>query len=240
VAIDFAPPDGELSGYRLVVVPNLYLASDAAIARLEEFVDAGGTLLVGPFSGLVDQYDHVRLGGYPAGLRSLLGLRVAEFAPMPPGRGLLVRYQGVEHQSSVWQDLIVCEGAEVLGSFEGEASERRPAVTRHRFGEGQAFYVGTCPEVALLDRIVSDCLREAGVKPIAEVPSSVEVARRQSPDGRSYLFLLNHGGDPVTVDVGPDDVDLLTDRDGPTIHLAAGDVAVIAERAFQTETPTGA
>ena len=34
------------------------------------------------FSGIVDEDDQVRLGGYPAPFRDLLGLRVEDFLPL--------------------------------------------------------------------------------------------------------------------------------------------------------------
>src|SRR5207249_3062341 len=51
VTIDFAHPAADLSAYRLALVPNLYLVDDAAAANLRAFVEAGGTLVMGLFSG---------------------------------------------------------------------------------------------------------------------------------------------------------------------------------------------
>ncbi len=83
--VDVVHPATDLSGYRLVVVPTLYLCSDAAAAALDAYVRAGGHALVTYFSGIVDESDHVRLGGYPGAFRELLGVRVEEFAPLLPG-----------------------------------------------------------------------------------------------------------------------------------------------------------
>src|SRR5204863_229914 len=65
VLVDFAHPEDDLSTYRLVLVPNLYLVTDAAAANLEHFVASGGTLAMSFFSGIVDPSEHIRLGGYP-------------------------------------------------------------------------------------------------------------------------------------------------------------------------------
>jgi beta-galactosidase len=82
ITVDFVPPDADLRGYRLVLAPNLYLVRDAAARALEEYVAAGGTLVMSLFSGIVDEHDHIRLGGYPAPFRRLLGLRIERM----PGR----------------------------------------------------------------------------------------------------------------------------------------------------------
>ena len=81
--VDFAHPESDLSGYRLVVVPALYLVTDAGADNVRRFVADGGTALVTFFSGIVDAQDRVRLGGYPAPWCELLGLRVEELAPLP-------------------------------------------------------------------------------------------------------------------------------------------------------------
>ena len=39
------------------------------------YVEGGGTCVVTYFSGIVDENDHVRLGGYPGAFRELLGVR---------------------------------------------------------------------------------------------------------------------------------------------------------------------
>ena len=85
VTVDFAHPESDLSGYRLVLVPALYLVSDAGAENVRRFAADGGTVLVSFFSGIVDPHERIRLGGYPAPWRELLGLRVEEFAPLPEG-----------------------------------------------------------------------------------------------------------------------------------------------------------
>ena len=67
------------TGYRLVLVPTLYLVTDAG-GRDARAASPAGTALVTYFSGIVDEHDHVRLGGYPGAFRELLGVRVEEFA----------------------------------------------------------------------------------------------------------------------------------------------------------------
>jgi len=70
IAVDFVRPDGDLAGYKVVLAPNLYLARAGAAANLERFVARGGRLVMSFFSGIVDEQDHVLLGGYPAPFRA--------------------------------------------------------------------------------------------------------------------------------------------------------------------------
>ena len=82
VQVDFAPPTGDLAGYRLVVAPQLYLLTDAGAANLTGYVEGGGRLLVGAFSDVVDQRDHFRDGGFLTQLGDLLGIRLEDFGAL--------------------------------------------------------------------------------------------------------------------------------------------------------------
>src|SRR5260370_2990630 len=62
---DFARPEDDLSAYRLVLAPSLYLVSDEAAENLPGFVEAGGTLAMSFFSRVVDPLRPSRLGRCP-------------------------------------------------------------------------------------------------------------------------------------------------------------------------------
>lgn len=185
VTCDVRHPEDDLSGYRLVVVPALYLVSDAGAANLHQFVESGGVAVVGPYSGIVDENDRVRLGGYPGAWRDLLGVRVEEFFPC----------DGVE----VWRELAHATTAEVLNTYvTGE-----PAWTRNAWGAGTAHYLTTLPRDADLRAVLAKVCAEAGVP----TTTGLELVRRSHPDGRSYLFAINHGdteatGGGITVPAG--------------------------------------
>ena len=69
----------------MVVVPTLYLVSDAQADAVRAAAEGGAHVLVTYFSGISDPDDHVRLGGYPGAFRELLGIRVEEFFPLRVG-----------------------------------------------------------------------------------------------------------------------------------------------------------
>ena len=86
-SIDFAHPESDLSGYALVLVPQLYSVTDRGAARIVEAAERGSSVAVGYFSGAVDERDRVRTGGYPAPWQELLGIWVEEYRPLLPGDG---------------------------------------------------------------------------------------------------------------------------------------------------------
>ena len=74
-------PNSDLSRYKLVLAPNLYLVDDQSAANINRYVENGGNLVMSFFSGIVDENEQIRLGGYPAPFRAMLGLVVEEYAP---------------------------------------------------------------------------------------------------------------------------------------------------------------
>ncbi|GAA4630444.1 beta-galactosidase [Actinoallomurus vinaceus] len=201
--VDMVAPDADLSGYRLLVVPNLYSVTDAAAANITRFVEDGGHLVMSYFSGVVDEHDHIR---HPNAFQDLLGVRIEEFNPLQVEETLTMRWSdGSAGTASEWQDLMRAEGAEVLATFEDGPFGPCPAVTRHAHGRGTATYIGTRLDETRLRQVILDAASTAGVRPVAQVPEGVEAVRRGD-----HLFLLNHTGEVVTVAVPDAGVDLLT------------------------------
>jgi beta-galactosidase len=219
VTADLAHPEADLSRYQAVFVPSLYAVTDAAAANLHSYVDGGGTLVVGPYSGVVDEHDHVRLGGYPGGLAGLLGVRIEEFCPLPEGTVLRLTDGSLAHS---WAERGRATTAEVLAAFRDGPAASGPAITRH----GRAWYLATRLADEALSTLLNRVLPAAGVTPtLAGVPAGVEAVRRSG-----YLFLFNHTG--ATVRVPAAGTDLLTGTMWSGAgQLPAGGVAVLEEAA---------
>lgn len=231
IAVDFVPPSADLRGYRIVCVPNLYLVRDKAAQNIEQYVADGGTLVMSFFSGIVDEHDHIRLGGYPAPFRRLLGLRVEEFEPYTPEQTNGIRFaDGATFGCTLWSDLLDLEGAEALAHYTDDWFATRPAITRHSFGQGMAYYLGTQPDHAAMGRIMERALDEAGVQPPLVAPRGVEVVRRGAGD-ESYLFVLNHRAEAVTVQLDHAAYDLITGQEHhASLALEPYGVAILTER----------
>jgi len=236
VPVDFAHPGSDLSSYRLVIAPSLYLVTDDSVQNIRRFVADGGSLLMSFFSGIVDGRDHIRLGGYPAPFRELLGLRIEDFVPMAAeeGNNLDAQDNG-SFACRLWADLIHLEGAESLASYTDDFYAGTPAVTRNVFGEGAAYYLGTRPEERYTKSLLDRVYEEAGVRPTAEVPPGVDAVRRKTEDA-SFLFLLNHSQEAVEINLPGPGLDLLTRTEHDSnLFLDPLEVALLKERTIAQE-----
>lgn len=241
VNTSFVHPEGDLSGYRLLLVPALYLVTDAGADNVRRFAADGGTVLISFFSGIVNPYDQIRLGGYPAPWRDLLGLRVEEFAPLPEGAAVLLDHADADADADVggrgpaggeraagrlWQDVIDLRGADPLLRYAEGRLVGQAAVTRHAYGRGAAFYLGTLPDRATLRGVIERACRRAGVEFRTDLPPGVEAVRRGD-----YLFLISHLDRPVEVDLGGKSLDVLTSAVvGPAVALGPRGVVVLSVR----------
>ncbi|WP_028809513.1 beta-galactosidase [Streptomyces sp. 351MFTsu5.1] len=225
VAVDFVRPDADLSGYRLVLAPSLYLVDDAGAANLTGFAERGGTLAVGFHSGAVDANCHVRLGGYPGAFREALGVRTDELFPLLPGESLSLSDGGT---ASLWSERVALAGAETVTSYTSGPLAGVPAVTRHPYGEGVAWYLATRPDPATFAALLARICGEAGVQPVlAGVPAGVEAVRRTGADAE-YLFLIDHAGSGA--EIPAEGVELLTGKDvSGWVTVPPGGVAVVRE-----------
>ena len=214
ITTDFRQSSDDLSQYRLVVAPVQYLATDAGIANLTQYVEGGGQLVVTYFSGIVDENDHIRLAGYPGAFADLLGIRIESVPLSQFGSGW------------IWSELGRSSTAEILAVYSDGPVAGSPAVTRNRVGNGSAYYVGTSLSRDGLTEIVALLAADAGLTPaVAGLAPGIEAVTRASGTDR-WTFVINHSDSPATVGVaGTDLITGETVRD--TLTVAAGGVSVV-------------
>ncbi|GIF16225.1 beta-galactosidase [Actinoplanes teichomyceticus] len=225
VTCDVVSPAADLSRYRAVVVPCLYMVGDRDAQRIADYVAAGGHLLVTFFSGIVDERDRIRLGGYPGAFRDVLGVLVEEFAPLRPGHEVMLSTGGA---GSLWTERLRATTAQPVARYLDGPLPGTPAITRNRYGAGVAWYLATALDARGMRDLTRDVVRAAGVVPVAPEPGGAVEAIRRTGGGRGYLFVINHGTVPVELEATG--VELVTGAgvDG-LLRVEGGGVAVVRE-----------
>jgi beta-galactosidase len=217
VTIDFVHPSADISGYKLVLLPSSYLLTERSAKNLQRYVEAGGHLLVSYFSGIVDENDTVHDGAYPGALREVLGLSVEEFHPL---RELETVTLTGGATGRIWSERVRLAQASAAQDFADGPDAGHPAITRNRFGGGTAWYLAVALGVEDLRGVLGEVLDGADVSRPRDLPDILEFVRRGA-----HVFLINHGGTPVTV-AGVTGTDLLTGRPFPG-QVPAGGTAVV-------------
>jgi beta-galactosidase len=215
IAADFARPTEDLSRYKIVFAPSLYLMAGGEADRLKLYVHNGGTL-VGTFNtGLVDEHHIAPDNGYPHDLTDLFGMEVIEFDPLPPGEeNHLIVKPGFPtshlHPARIWCDIIEPKECQVLATYAKDFYAARAAITMNIFGQGRAIYIGTQSHQPFYYDLIAWLRTLCGINPPIKVPDTVEVSMRQKENARIY-FLLNHQNTSVRIQFYKPMHDFLTD-----------------------------
>ena len=241
VAIDITSPTGDLSAYKLVVVPALHVVSEAAADNLRRFVEAGGVLVVTQRSGVKDKANAVVNQRLPGLLAELCGVEVEEYDSLAADMRNALEFTLPELASSspvpvgVWCDVLKPNDATVVARYSQDYYTGKPAITLNRFGQGQVVYVGAlgveaqaqANGVPLYEALADWLFDLVGVQPILAVPAGVEVTERWQGDKR-LLFVLNHTGQAQEVALEGRFTDLLGGSaiEG-TVTVAPRDVLVL-------------
>ena len=161
ITADLVHPSANLDGYDLVIVATLYTVTDAAASNIAAAAKRGATVLISYFSGIVDENDAVRLGGYPGAFRDLLGVTVEEFHPLPENSTVSL---DAGWSGRIWSEHVHLTGAEAKVSFTDAPLTGVPAVTRHAVGTGAAWYLATFPDATGLESLLVSLIAESGVR----------------------------------------------------------------------------
>jgi beta-galactosidase len=202
VGVDFVFPDSaNLSDYRVIVVPPLYVASDDALNRLAEYVRSGGHLVMAFKSGFTNEYDTVRWSMAPGPLRKAAGFRYQEFSTLAHPLALKGDpfKAGANNKVSEWAEMLIPEGTEALAYYDHPFFGKYPAITRNHYGQGTLTYEGTVLSDALQAALLLDEIKRAGLDgPDQSLPTPVRVKHGTNREGQVIHYYMNYSSEPQT------------------------------------------
>ena len=212
VAVDVVDGDSPLDGYSLVVAPDLFLLRDGFAGRVERFVERGGTFVATWLTGIVGPTGLCFRGGFPGPLRKVLGVWAEETDFLYEDERNSVEFSAGNalglagaFETSLVCDVVHAEGSETVAAYGRDFYAGTPALTRNRFGKGEAWYLATRGCDALLDAfhgaLVSRLKLPRALE--ADLPEGVSAHVREGADGRRFTFVLNFASAPRSVDIGP-------------------------------------
>jgi beta-galactosidase len=228
--VDIVSADADLSQYAVVFAPALNVLPDATAKQLTEYVRSGGTLVLGPRSGMKDVDNALQVERQPGPLADVLGGHVVQYyaldAPVP------ITGELGQGSTAVWAETLQATdaSAKVLMSYGASDGPSwfagKPAALTREVGKGRITYVGATLDRGLMDKLAVWALGRAAVKPIlAGVPAGVELMQRVNGKGDRVWVLINHGAATQTVNAAG--VDLLTGETVTRVELAPHGVAVM-------------
>lgn len=215
---DIVPLKYDWSDYKTVVLPTVLMLSAVDTRRLADFAAAGGRVVVGYATGLIDENFHTWLGGYPGAgnglLRDMLGIRGEEFNIL--GSGVEGEPEAIRlgaggevaledaaalngATTRLWQNDVTVTGdrTQVIAMYAGEEADEweldgMAAVTRNPYGAGEAYFVGCDLDVADLTKLIRTYLAAPAQSQQSQANTDVLHTVRKSADA-AFDFYLPRG-----------------------------------------------
>lgn len=191
-SIDIVSPDVPLDQYKLVVAPDLYLIPKERADHLAAYVKNGGHLVLGPRSGMKDEYNALLTIRQPGYLAEVLGGHVEQFyaleKPVPVSGSL------GEGEASIWAEWLTATSpdAEVLLRY-GQSNgwlDGQPAMVTRPYGKGHITYIGAVLSDKLVEAAAQWMSKLSGITPaFGPVPDGIEASRRVGPNGSVYVLI---------------------------------------------------
>jgi beta-galactosidase len=185
--IDVAHED--LSPYKLVVVPGLYLMNEAAAANIRSYVQNGGTVIMTAFSAKVDETNQWFNTSLPGRLSDVFGLRTNEFNRA--SRPLTGTIAGQAFTSTIdFYEVLEPSTATVMGRIDN-VDGKPPVATVNTFGKGRAIYLATPAQPSVMTPLYRSLYAELGIDRGPTTPDGVYA---RVVDGRT-LYVNSTGAE---------------------------------------------
>jgi beta-galactosidase len=231
-SVDIITPEMDISRYKLVVAPNLNLISTALAEKLTKYVRSGGHLVLGPRSGMKNEFNALNRGRQPGPLATALGCRVEQYYALIGD--LSVNGPWGSGKATIWAERLqqVTPDAEVMLRYDiGENwLSEKPAAIRRRQGEGSITYLGAVLDDDLMGRIAFCWVKEAGISsPIIQVPKGIKVCRRIG-NGDEVFIILNFSPCIEQITLPTTMINVLTNVEVISVTLRRFDVVILKRK----------
>ena len=230
------PTTTDLSSYKLLIVPALYISDDALLQRISDYVKNGGHVVMTFKSGFANENSAVRWVRAPGPLREAAGFNYQEFSnlelplslkgdPFHAGAGNQVRY---------WAEFILLESAKPIAFYDHPFFGKWPAITENEFGAGSLLYEGTYLSDELQTAVLLREIQKYNLTgPDQKLPAAVHVQHGVNRLGKRLHYYFNYSGAEVKVPYSYAAGTNLFDRkrvaNGDVLPLAPWDLAIIEE-----------
>lgn len=221
IPVDVIDQTAELSCYKLVVAPMVYMLRPGFAGRLKRFVERGGSAVMTCWSAVVDESDLCYLGGVPGdGLREVFGVWEEECQAYYPHEsvgitatdgnplGLSGQYTATELCS-----VVHAEGSRVLATYADQYFAGSPAATVNAFGQGKAYYIAARADGDFLGDFYGSLAGELALQRAlnSSLPNGVTAQLRSDGQTRT-VFLMNFNAESKTVELDATYTDKLCDK----------------------------
>lgn len=195
VPVDVIPAGTDLSGYKIVLLPQMIVVKPEFQQKIREFAANGGTVALTYRTAVKDADNNLPFGQtVPVGYTKLAGVEVVETESLQEldafpleGEGA---FSGEKGRGGIFRDMLQTDGAETLFRYGDPFYRQYAAVTRRNEGAGSVYYLGCGLDETLTARLMELLMDERQIARTPS-PSGVEIAVRGG-EGQKIRLTINH------------------------------------------------
>ena len=234
IEYDIIPADKTLlSEYDCILIPALYSASEDFLHALDSYVKNGGNLVMTYKSAFSDEHLKIYSDTQPHILNKTFGIHYDQFT-YP--KNVSISYNGATGAAREWMELVYCDTATSLASYDHPVWNRYTAVAENTYGAGHTLYLATLFEEATLMELLKKFFADIALSESQKLPFTatypVSVKQGINDYGEHIMYYLNYSADTQTITHNAGNAtELLTNKkipQGTSITLEPWGLAILA------------
>lgn len=195
VPVDIIPAESDLTGYKVLILPQMIVTKPEVQKKLAAFAQQGGIVVLTYRDFVKDCHNNLVLGKpLPVDFDSFAGVCVAETESLQEGQEFPLigagEWSGVQGRGGIFRDMLVAQGAEVLLRYGDRFYQEFAAVTRKQQSAGWVYYLGCGLEEPVLERLLEQIAAEQKI-PMERSAPGVEVVYRGAGEDQ-ICVVINH------------------------------------------------
>ena len=194
------PQMQDFSGYDLLIVPSLYVATDELLQKISDFVKQGGEVVMLYKSGYTDYDNAVRPVLAPGPLADACGFTYQEYSSINK-LPLQANSIGAEDNTvSTWMEFLQLTTAQPLATVDHQFFGKWPCITENSYGKGHLIYIGTVPSKEILQKLIARAADRKGIA-TTERQYQFPVILRSGTNtkGKKLHYVFNYSYEPKTI-----------------------------------------
>ena len=204
----------DLQRYRQIIYPHGAILTEKRATLLYDYVNNGGTLILGCLTGYKNETGICRMEPVPGPLSNLCGVEVHDFTA-------LTKFDAPEQivcggrtvSAPIYNEILEPTDGTPIGHFRHNYYDGAPAIVHKATGKGQTYYVGSAfaEDTAALVADIVGIKTPLNLSSVLRLPETVELAVREKA-GIRYIFLLNYKNLPAKITLSTPLKELLSGR----------------------------
>ena len=226
VNIDLISPAAEFDSYKLLIFPGWYILDEITAGKIRQYVNRGGAVVLNPRTGVKDSNNVCAEIPLPGLLRDVAGVTVEEYNPLGEKEEWVAFAEEREARVSVWADRLALDTAEAFAWYRTSMYAGKPAVTRNRFGKGNAWYCGTFGDESFYKTLLKAILAVSDVSWVEGLPKDVSLRTLRHGE-QLFVILVNLSGEHRVVSLPGAYQPFLGEKCSSEVTLSPYDVNIL-------------